>query len=138
MQHLMLLCATCMEIKARLRICYIRCELYCAKGGKVDSEPLPPRRTSLRLHMKPASYQAAIWRRAVIPHPDVPSPHWHGWKVCSTSKLVEFVRLGTKPAPESKKSLNYYLAHAKEFALLKHEYCLKAGLLMHRHVYFAT
>ena len=31
--------------------------------------------------MKRANYQAAIWRTAVIPHPDVPSPHGHGWKV---------------------------------------------------------
>ena len=49
----------------------LRYELYCAKGGKVDPEALPPCRTSLRLHMKRADdYQAAIWRRAVIPHPD--------------------------------------------------------------------
>ena len=56
----------------------LRFELYCAKGGKVDPEALPPCRTSLRLHMKRANYQAAIWRRAVIPHPDIPSPHRHG------------------------------------------------------------
>ena len=36
----------------------------------------------------------------MIPHPDAPSPLGHGWKVCSTSKLVEFVWLGAKPAPE--------------------------------------
>lgn len=51
-------------------LCY---ELYCAKGGKVNPEALPPCRTSLRLHMKRANYRAAIWRRAVIPHPDVAS-----------------------------------------------------------------
>ena len=62
----------------------LRYELSCAKRGKVDPEALPPCRTSLRLHIKRVNYQAAIWRRAAIPHPDVPSPHGHGWKVCST------------------------------------------------------
>ena len=51
-------------------------KLFCAKGRKVDPEALPCR-TSLRLHMKCANYQAVIWRTAVIPHPDVPSPHGH-------------------------------------------------------------
>ena len=75
-------------------------KLYRTKGGKVDPEVLPPCRASLRLHMKLFNYQAAIWRKAVIPHPDIPSPHGHGWKVSSTSKLVEFVWLETKPAPD--------------------------------------
>ena len=96
----------------------LRYEQYCAKGGKVDPEALPPCRTSLHLHMKRANYQAAIWRRAVIPHPDVPSPHGYGWKVWSTLKLVEFVWLGIKPAPE--KVFELRLAHAKEFAPWKH------------------
>ena len=50
----------------------LRYELYCAKGGKVDTEAMPPCRTSLRLHMKRANYQAAICRRAVISHPEFP------------------------------------------------------------------
>ena len=95
-------------------------ELYCAKRGKVAPEALPPCRTLLRLHIKRANYQAAIWRRAVIRHPDVPSPHGHGWKVCGTSKLVEFVWLGTKPVPEE--VLELFLAHAKTFALWKHAF----------------
>ena len=33
----------------------LRYELYCAKGGKVDPEALPPCRTSLHLHMKRAN-----------------------------------------------------------------------------------
>lgn len=33
-------------------LCY---ELYCAKGGKVDPDALPPCRTSLYLHMKRAN-----------------------------------------------------------------------------------
>ena len=38
-------------------------ELHCAKGGKVAPEVLPPRQSSLTLHVTRANYQAAIWRR---------------------------------------------------------------------------
>ena len=38
----------------------LRCELYCAKGRKVDPEALPPCRKLLRLHIKHANYQADI------------------------------------------------------------------------------
>ena len=51
----------------------------------------------------------------MILHPDAPSPYRQDWKVCSILKLVEFVWLGTKPAPE--KCLNFCPVHAKEFAL---------------------
>ena len=67
----------------------LRYELYCVKGGKVEPGGLPPCRSSLRLHVLPANYQAAVWRRAVFPLPDISSPHGHGWQVCSTSNLVE-------------------------------------------------
>ena len=41
----------------------LRFELHCAKGGKVAPEVLPPRQSSLTLHVTRANYQAAIWRR---------------------------------------------------------------------------
>ena len=104
----------------------LRYELYCANGGKVDPDALPPCRMSLRLHMKRANYQAAIWKRAVIPHPGVPSPHGHGWKVCSTLKLVEFVWLGTKPAPEE--VLELLSCTCKRVCSVETCCCLKAGL----------
>ena len=44
----------------------LRYKLYCAKGGKVEPEALPPCQSSLRLHVKRSNYQAAIWRRALI------------------------------------------------------------------------
>ena len=101
-------------------------ELYCAKEGKVDPEALLPWRTPLRLHMKRASYQASIWRRAVISHPDVPSPHGHDWKVCGASKLVEFVWLGTKPVPEE--VLELLSCTCKRVFSVETCCCLKAGL----------
>ncbi len=39
-------------------------------------------------------------RRATDPLPVIPSPHSHGWEVDSISNVVEFVCLGSKPAPE--------------------------------------
>ena len=89
-------------------------------------EALPPCRTSLSLPIKCSNYQAAIWRRAVIPHLDVPSPHEHGWKVCSTSKLAEFVWLGTKHAPEE--VIKLASCTCKRVSSVKTRCCLKAGL----------
>ena len=59
----------------------LRYKLYCAKGGKVEPEALPPCQSSLRLHVKRSNYQAAIWRRALSPCPDIPSPQEHGWNI---------------------------------------------------------
>ena len=57
----------------------LRYELHCAKDGKVEPEVLPPCRSSLKLYaFKSANYQAAIWKRAVIPQPEIPSAHDHG------------------------------------------------------------
>ena len=56
----------------------LRYELYCAKGGKVEPEGLPLCRSSLRPHVLRANYQAAVWRRAAFPLPDISSPHGHG------------------------------------------------------------
>ena len=59
-------------------LCY---ELHCAKGA-------------LR-----ANYQAAIWRRAIFPQPEIPSPHDHRWKINNDNEIT-IVWLGTKPAPD--------------------------------------
>ena len=53
----------------------LRYELYCAKGGKVEPEALPPCKSSLHLHVQRSNYQVAIWRRALSPCPDIPSLH---------------------------------------------------------------
>ena len=78
----------------------LRYEIHCARGGKVEPEALPPCQSSLQLHITRSNYQASIWRRAIDPRPEIPSPHGHGWVVDNTTKAVEFVWLGSKPAPE--------------------------------------
>ena len=59
-------------------LCY---ELHCAKGA-------------LR-----ANYQAAIWRRAIFPQPEIPSPNDHRRKINNDNEIT-IVWLGTKPAPD--------------------------------------
>ena len=78
----------------------LRYEIHCAKGGKVEPEALPPCESSFRPHVTRANYQAAIWKRAVVPLPVIPSPCGHGWEVENISNVVKFVWLGSKPAPE--------------------------------------
>jgi len=53
----------------------LRYEIHCARGGKVEPEALPPCEASLRLHPARENYQAAIWRRALVPLPVISSPH---------------------------------------------------------------
>ena len=77
----------------------LRYEIHCARGGKLEPEALPPCDSSLRLHVTSANYQAAIWKRAIVPLPVIPSPHGHGWEVDNISNGVEFVWLGSIAAP---------------------------------------
>ena len=72
--------------------------MYCAKGGKIEAEELPPCRSSLKLHVTRANYQASIWHRAIMPCPDIPYRKSHGWEVSGSSIDVRW--LGSKPAPE--------------------------------------
>ena len=78
----------------------LRYEILCAKGGKVEPEALPPCESSSRLHVTRANYQAAIWKRAIVPLPVIPSPCGHGWVLDNISNVVKCVWLGSKPAPE--------------------------------------
>jgi len=104
----------------------LRYEIHCARGGKVDPEALPPCESSLRLHVTRANYQAAIWRRAIDPLPVIPSPHGHGWEVDHTSRVVKFVWLGSKPAPEE--VLELLSCTCKRACTVDNCCCLKAGL----------
>lgn len=104
----------------------LRYEIHCTRGGKVEPEALPPCLSSLRLHVTRANYQAAIWRRAIVPLPVIPSPHGHGWEVDNISNVVEFVWLGSKPAPEE--ILELLSCTCKRACTVENCCCLKAGL----------
>lgn len=102
----------------------LRYKLYCAKGGKVEPEALPPCQSSLRLHVKRSNYQAAIWRRALSPCPDIPSPQEHGWNI--DNDVINFVWLDSKPAPEE--VLELLSCSCKRVCSLQSCCCLKSGL----------
>ena len=104
----------------------LRYEIHCAKGGKVEPEALPPCQSSLRLHVTRANYQAAIWKRAIVPLPVIPSPGGHGWEVDNISNVVKFVWLGSKPAPEE--VLELLSCTCKRACTVDNCCCLKAGL----------
>jgi len=104
----------------------LRYGIHCAKGGKVDPEALPSCESSLRLHVTRANYQAAIWRRAIVPLPVIPSPGGHGWEVDNISNVVEFVWLGSKSAPDE--VLELLSCTCKRACTVDNCCCLKAGL----------
>ena len=94
----------------------LRYEIHCAKCGKFELYVLPPCESSLRLHVTRTNYQAANWRKAIVFLPVIPSPSVYGWEVDDIANIVEFVWLGSKPAP--KEMLELLPVHAREHAQL--------------------
>ena len=104
----------------------LRYEIHCARGEKVEPESLPPCKSSLRLHVTRANYQAAIWRRVINPFLVTPSPPGHGWEVDNASNVVKFAWLGTKPAPEE--AVELLSCTCKIECTIEGCCCLKVGL----------
>ena len=67
--------------------------------GTVMESSMPPSKDALCLHVKRANYPAAIYKRALDPHPAVPSPHGHGWKINGDDISIHWMDL--PPAPTS-------------------------------------
>ena len=72
-----------------------RYALFCAKAS--DSSQLPPTHDALLLHIRRCNYQTAIWRRALVPCPQVLGPNNHGWSVEDGS--VNIMWMTQPPAP---------------------------------------
>ena len=104
----------------------LRYDIHCVKGRKVELEALLQCESSLRLHVTRANYQAAIWKRAIVPLPVIPSPGGHGWEVDNISNVAKFVWLGSKPAPEE--VLELLSCSCKRACTVDNCCCLKAGL----------
>ena len=100
-------------------------ELHCAKGGQVEPEALPPCRSSLKLHILRANYQAAIWRRAFSANQDIPSPNGHGWNVTDDGEVTP-EWLGRRPAPEE--VLELLSCSCKRVCSEESCCCIQAGL----------
>lgn len=71
--------------------------LFCQKAQ--NNLLLPPTSDSLLQHIKRANYQAYVWRKALMPRQDLPSPAGHGWKIDNNTLCPDLM---TKPpAPAS-------------------------------------
>ena len=57
----------------------LRYKIYCSKRGKLTCDDLPPCNSAFVQHCKRANYQSCIWRRALQPTADIPSPDGYGW-----------------------------------------------------------
>ena len=55
-----------------------RYEIFCTASGAEQS--MPPTKDALTEHLKRANYQCAIWRRALVPKNQAPTPVGRGWK----------------------------------------------------------
>ena len=120
---------TCSLYAARTNIkCVntLRYQLWRAKKGSVDSGQLPPCEDSLRQHALRANYQSAVWRRSLIPCPDVPRPQdGHGWYIEEGGQLdVQWIT-GT-PAPQA--ILEFISCKCKKICQLPKCECLTSGL----------
>ena len=79
----------------------LRCQLFCAKLGQVESSQLPPCRYCLHMHVLRANnYQASIWKCCLQTQPFVADPKDCGWKTDGEGHLaIEWMR--TPPAPDA-------------------------------------
>ena len=70
--------------------------LFCTKNH--HSQRLPPTQDALKKHTARANYQAAVWKRALDPQPDVPSPDGHGWTL--DNGILNILWTHQEPAPK--------------------------------------
>ena len=75
----------------------LRYKLFCTKG--LQSQQLPPTRDTPRKHICRANYQAAIWRRSLESHPEIPSPAENGWKIVDEQLKINWNDL--PPVPDA-------------------------------------
>ena len=76
----------------------LRYKIFCKTSQQNQS--LPPCKDSLIQHLLRANYQCAIWRSAIIPKPQLPSPIGNGWKESSECVSLAPVLTKQSAAPE--------------------------------------
>ena len=74
-------------------------QLFRLKRGDIESGQLPPCEDTLYLHAQRANYQAAIWRRSLERHPNIPSPEGHGWLLEDDQLKIDWMK--GPPAPDA-------------------------------------
>ena len=70
---------------------------YFVKRVRRVKKQLPPTSKSLSHHSKRANYQACVWKRALVPLQNLPSPEGNGWQT-EDGKLSP-VLMARNPAP---------------------------------------
>ena len=94
---------------------YLRYHLFCRKQAK--NEALPPTDDSLDLHTMRCNFQTLIWKNALVPMFDIPSPVDKGWyldedemlrpklmkKDPASQSLIETITCGCKTSKCSKR-----------------------------------
>ena len=71
----------------------VRYSLFCMKA--LSEVSLPPCRNALVQHIKRANYQAAVWRKALQPNINAPSPNGNDWVVDANNEVL--ARWMTRP-----------------------------------------
>ena len=66
---------------------------------RADYQLLPPNQDCLLHHVKRANYQAAIYRRSLLPYINAPSPDGYGWKIMGDTLVFDW--MSGDPAPPS-------------------------------------
>ena len=69
---------------------------FCSRASQCHQ--LPPTKDALRKHVARASYQAAVWRRALVCDPNIPSPNMHEWNLKDGVLYVDW--MSQLPAPQ--------------------------------------
>ena len=86
-----------MERPVDLDVNDLRYKLFCTKG--LQSQQLPPTRDARRKHIRCANYEAAIWKRSLESHPEIPRPAENGWKIVNEQLKVDWNDL--PPVPDA-------------------------------------
>ena len=73
----------------------LRYLLFCTKS--MQDYQLPPTLDALRKHVSRTNCQCAIWKRALLPQPSVPSPVGKGWKITEDGLSVNWMDLLPSP-----------------------------------------
>lgn len=74
----------------------VRYLLFCSSA--LPAHQLPPTLDALSKHVLRSNYQAAVWRRALIAEPEIPSPVGHGWKLDNDELTIDWME--QEPAPK--------------------------------------
>ena len=74
----------------------VRYSMFCSRSSQCYQ--LPPTKDALRKHVARSAYQAAIWRRALVCDPAIPSPNMHGWILKHGQLCIDW--MSQQPAPQ--------------------------------------